>query len=262
VLKAALVAVAAMAAFSQSTPAPSFETASIKINNSGESRTSMLLPPGGHIEARNRTLKLLIQAAYPLLDFQIIGGPGWLTSARFDVTTRGPDHQITQDDLRAMLRELLADRFKLAVHHETREFSIYAMKLNRTDGRLGPEMRRPDTDCFIGRGAPPPTPQPGESRGFVCGFTEAAGEMTGRGIDMPALAIELTEYADRAVVDQTGLRGNFNLSLRWLPEGAGGDTSLPSLFTAVREQLGLKLESTKGPADVLVIDRAEKPSED
>ena len=154
-----------------------------------------------------------------------------------------------------MLQSLLADRFKLATHHETREFSIYALKIDRTDGQLGPTIRRPDADCFIGRGAPPPQPQPGDSRPVVCGFTESNGDLSARGVDMAALAIELTEYTDRAVVDQTGLKGNFSLSLKWAPDGAAADSNLPSIFTAVREQLGLRLESTKGPVDVLVIDQ-------
>ena len=97
---------------------------------------------------------------------------------------------------------------------------------------------------------------------MVCGFTESAGDLTARGVDMPALAIELTEYTDRPVVDQTGLKGNFNLSLKWSPDASAADANFPSTFTAVREQLGLKLERTKGPVDVLVIDRVEMPSED
>jgi uncharacterized protein (TIGR03435 family) len=238
-----------------------FEAASIKLNRSGEARTSMRILPGGHIEARNRTLHLLIQSAFALQGFQIIGGPKWLTSTRFDITTRGGDRQITQHDVRVMLQTLLADRFKLIAQHETREFSVYALRPNRADGRLGPSMRR-DADCFVGRGAPPPPPQPGDSRPMVCGFTESAGDLTARGVDMAALAIELTEYTDRPVVDQTGLKGTFNLSLKWSPDASAADANLPSIFTAVREQLGLKLEGMKGPVDVLVIDRVEMPSED
>ena len=269
--KAALLALLTVApAFAQqprpksevpTSPTLTFETASIKINRSGDGRTSMRMLPGGHIEARNRTLQLLMQAAYAVQDFQIIGGPKWLTSTRFDITTRGGDRQVTQNDARAMLQTLLADRFKLAVHHETREFSVYALRLAR-DGRLGASMRRPDADCFVGRGAPPPPPQPGDSRPVVCGFTESAGDLTARGVDMPALAIELTEYTDRPVVDQTGLKGNFNLSLKWSPDASAADANFPSIFTAVREQLGLKLERIKGPVNVLVIDRVEMPSED
>jgi len=114
----------------------SFEAASIKFNTSGDVRTSMRLLPGGHIEARNRTLKMLIQTAYGLQDFQIIGEPNWSKSARFDMTTRGADRQITQDDVRAMMRTLLSERFRLSLHHETREFSIYALRRNRSDRRL------------------------------------------------------------------------------------------------------------------------------
>jgi uncharacterized protein (TIGR03435 family) len=257
-----LATLAALGGQLPASPAPAFGAASIKINRSGDTRTSMRILPGGHIEARNRTLRLLIQAAFAVQDFQIIGGPKWQTSTRFDVTTRGGDRQITQHDVRAMLQTLLADRFTLSVHHETREFSVYALRLDRTDGRLGPTMRKPDADCFVGRGAPPSPPQPGDSRPLACGFTEAPGDLTARGVDMAALAIELTDYTDRPVVDQTGLLGNFNLSLKWSPDASGADANLPSLFTAVREQLGLKLESTRGPVDVVVIDRAELPSED
>lgn len=257
----AVVTLSLHAATAQVATTPSFEAASIKVNNSGDVRTSMRLLPGGHVDARNRTLKLLIQTAFALQDFQIIGGPKWLASARFDVITRGPDRQITQADLRAMLQGLLADRFRLTTHRATREFSIYALRMDRRDGRLGSAVR-PADDCYIGRGAPSPAAQPGDTTRGVCGFTERAGDMTARGVDMASLAIELTEYTDRPVVDQTNLRGNFNLSLKWSPEGTASDSNLPSIFTAVREQLGLKLESTTGPVDVLVIDRAEMPTED
>jgi uncharacterized protein (TIGR03435 family) len=263
-MRIAVLTLAAFVGLGGQPPTPSttaFEAASIKINRSGDVRTSMRLLPGGHVEARNRTLHLLIQSAFALQDFQIIGGPKWETSTRFDITTRGGDRQITQNDVRAMLQTLLAGRFKLVVHHETREFSVYALRLER-NGRLGPSMRNPDADCFVGRGAPPPLPQPGDSRPMACGFTESAGDLTARGVDMAALAIELTEYTDRPVVDQTGLKGNFNLSLKWSPDSSTADANLPSIFTAVREQLGLKLEGIKGPVDVLVIDRVEMPSED
>ena len=100
--------------------------------------------------------------------------------------------------------------------------------MDRPDGRVGNALRKSDA-CFVSRDAPAPLPEPGDSRRLVCGFTESPGDLTGRGVDMAALAIELTEYTNRAVVDQTGVRGTFNLSLKWATDGSAADTNLPSI---------------------------------
>jgi uncharacterized protein (TIGR03435 family) len=259
----------AQSSASGATRPPEFEVASIKANNSGEQRTSMRALPG-RIEGTNRTLKLLIQNAYRLQDFQIVGGPGWLNSARFDISAKA-DGAVTQAEVALMLRKLLADRFKLISHTETREMALYALARSRTDGSVGAQLRASNADC-LGERSSPRRPQSSPSPGQApeCGFRESAGNMMARGIDLDAFAAELAAYASRPVVDKTALIGKFDLTLNWTPEqsappdGSGSppaDPNQPSIFTALQEQLGLKLESTRGPVDVLVIDSAEKPSD-
>jgi uncharacterized protein (TIGR03435 family) len=226
----------------QSPATVSFDAASIKLNNSGQRSTSMRVLPGGRIEATNRTLKLLIQNAFGVQNFQIAGGPDWLETARFDVSATA-NTTATPEQVRVMMRALLADRFKLQWHTEQREMPKYAMRLARPDGRLGDGLKKSSDDA----------------RG---GFRANDGSLTTERTTMAALVRELTDYAGRPVVDETGLAGEWALTINWMPDVAGGDGSLPSIFTAMREQLGLKLEPVRGPVDVLVIDRAARPSED
>jgi uncharacterized protein (TIGR03435 family) len=242
--KTVLYAVMALAALAQApSPAPrTFEAASIKANTSGERRTSMRFLPGGRIEGVNRTLKLLIQVAYDVRPFQILGGPDWLGTARFDISATA-NADVSSAELRAVLRSLLAERFKLRVHHDTRDVPIYALHIVRPDGRPGPGLK----------------PAAEGSRGF----REREGSLGTDKTTMTELVKELTGYAGRPIVDRTGLRGDWQLTLNWTPDGVdAADPDLPSIFTAVREQLGLRLEATRGPAEMLVIDGAEKPTED
>jgi uncharacterized protein (TIGR03435 family) len=247
VLHALLALTTLRAAAAQAPQAPtagafSFDAASIKVNNSGERPTSMRTLPGGRIEGTNRTLKLLIQNAFELQDFQIVGGPEWIDSARFDVVATA-NRDVTAAERSAMMRALLADRFKLATHTERRDASIYALRLARLDGRLGAGLKKATDDARDG-------------------FRESEGTLTTQRTSMARLVRELTSYAGRPVVDETGLAGEWALTLTWAPDAAAGDANLTSIFTAMREQLGLKLDPTRGPVEMLVIDRAEKPSED
>jgi uncharacterized protein (TIGR03435 family) len=248
VLQAFLALIAFPGAAAQSSKAPtpsalSFDAASIKVNRSGDTRTSMRSLPGGRIEGTNRTLTLLIQNAFELQDFQIVGGPDWIGSARYDVSATA-NRDVTPTERGSMMRALLADRFKLAAHTERRDAPIYALRLARADGRLGPGLKKAADDA----------------RG---GFREGDGSLTAQRTSTERLVRELTSYAGRPVVDETGLTGEWALTLTWAPDAAGGtDANLTSIFTAMREQLGLKLDATRGPVEVLVIDRAERPSED
>jgi uncharacterized protein (TIGR03435 family) len=177
-----------------------------------------------------------------------------------------------------MMRALLAERFQLVVHNETRELPIYALVLARSDGKLGPELHKSDTDCNAvlaagqrGRGlAPPPPSQPGER--LPCGIRIGMGTMTIGGAPLFQIANAIANFIGRTVVDKTGLAGNYDANLTWTPDqmpqrppGAPEpppiDPNGPSIFTAVQEQLGLKLDSQKGPVAVLVIDRVERPKE-
>jgi uncharacterized protein (TIGR03435 family) len=184
--------------------------------------------------------------------------------------------------MQLMLRTLLVERFKLAVHHETRELPVYALVFARSDGKLGSQLHPASVDCEAlratgrDRGAPPPFPQPGERP--TCGMRLGPGQMAGGGYPLSQLATTLSSFVQRVVVDRTGLAGNFDFDLTWSPDQfqgggplgplpgserpVGSDSSAPSIFTALEEQLGLKLASQKGPVDVLVIDRVERPTED
>jgi uncharacterized protein (TIGR03435 family) len=213
---------------------------------------------------------VLIQNAYQLLqDAQLVGGPTWSTSDRFDIvaTVAGnpPPEQIP-----LMLRALLADRFKLVVHTETRELPIYALVLAGRDRKLGARIRPASFDCLAargrGKGALPP-----ESGGRApCAIRIRPGNFIAGGTSFAQLADHLARFVDRVVIDQTGLAGTFDFDLEWTPDQWKPDAPQqspiipngPSLFTALQEQLGLKLEPTRGPVDVLVIDSVSQPTPD
>jgi uncharacterized protein (TIGR03435 family) len=276
---------------------PQFEVASIKPNKSGDGRVMMGIQPGGRLTATNVTLRMLIRNAYQLQDFQITGGPSWLAEDHFDIVAKAPEGEGTGDPFRAeqtgqpsrgqlMIRSLLAERFKLVVHNETKEMPIYALIVARGDGKLGPQLKPSEVDCAAlmaagrGRGALPPPGPPGPSGPGgpppPCGIRIGMGNMGVGGSPMSQVANSLSMFAGRIVVDKTGLAGNYDFTLTWTPDqlpqrppgapeplvnGVPIDTNGPSLFTAVQEQLGLKLDSQRGPVTILVIDRAERPTE-
>jgi uncharacterized protein (TIGR03435 family) len=222
------------------------------------------------------TLRTVIQVAYPGMS-EIIGGPEWIGSAgpsfdadRFDVNAKA-EAPTSVDQLRMMLRSLLADRFKLAVHTETRDAPTYALVLARQDGRLGPNLRRAASECATLRTQ---AAQSGDR--FPCGNTGNAfvtGTLTVRGMELTALARIVSGDAGGPVTDKTGLTGSFDWDLTWTPRQFLNrpvnrerfptiDPDGPTIFTALQEQLGLKLESEKGSIDVLVIDSVEQPTPD
>jgi len=281
-------------------PGPQFEVASIKPNKSGDGRVMLGIQPGGRLTATNVTLRMLIRNAYQLQDFQVIGGPSWLADDHFDIIAKaeegdfGDPFRATQNGEpsrgQLMMRALLADRFKLVVHTENKDMPIYALVLARSDGKLGPQLKVSETDCAAmmaagrgrGRGPammpPPAPPQPGAPPPPPppCGIRIGPGNMAVGGSSMAQVATSLSMFAGRIVQDKTGLSGNYDFTLMWTPDqvaqrppgapeplinGVPIDPNGPSLFTAVQEQLGLKLESQRGPVTVLVIDRAEHPTE-
>jgi uncharacterized protein (TIGR03435 family) len=255
--------------------APAFEVASVKPNRSAEERSGFSTPARRFV-ATNTTLRELIAWAYgdpgpppePRPGFQMSGGPGWIGTDRFDVeaTTAGdlPDGvEKTRIEMR-MLQKLLADRFKLSVRHQTRDAPIYSLVLANRDARLGPRLRRSDVDC----NAPAPQPQ-----GDVppCQVLIGLSFLSIGAQSLPAIARLFTRAVGRPVVDRTGLDGAFDLRLEFDPSGLPGydrppgvrapDLSdKPSLFTALQEQAGLKLEGGRGPIDILVIESAGHPA--
>ena len=242
-----------------------FEVTTVKLNKSGNSGSHSNLD-NGRFTASNILLKKLIQyQAYGIPEPRIVGGPKWLSSERFDIEAKADSS--TVDRLRtlgrdqrrlqtqAMFQQLLADRFKLAVHWETRELPVYALVVAKNGPHVH-EAKELDGNSHT---------------------SASTGQFTARGVTMADMARTLTQELSgelgRVVIDKTGIAGQYDVVLKWTPDSGTASTSSgadstalpvdsgPSIFTAIQEQLGLRLESTKGPVQVLVIDHVEMPSE-
>lgn len=264
---AILTLLASVITAAQSAP-PAFEVASVKPNNSGS--TSFSSRAGrGSLTASNTPLRRLIIQAYGVRDNRLVG-PSWIDTARFDINARAPEGT-TDGALYLLLRTLLTERFKLVMKTEMREQPIYALVLANVDGRLGSGIRRA-AECDKSRGgggAGSPAAAVASAALTPCGTrstTDARGSMLTGGVRPIAdLATALEAPAERVVIDRTGLTGTYNYELRFARpnlQNAGQDSELPVVFTALQEQLGLKLESARGPVEFLVIDRVEQPTPD
>lgn len=269
VLAGAVGVLVAQAIDTALSPTP-FAAASVKKNESGTETTGGSIA-GGRFQYLNETVVRLIGEAYgagqPLPAFKIVGGPGWIASERYDINAVA-DGNPSRDELRAMVRRLLAERFNFRAHTEQRETQVYALVLDRTDGRLGPQLRPAQTPC-----RQPGTPPAGDNPPPPCAIRFGRGTLAGTGMTLGQLAgMGLSRYVGRDVVDKTGLSGAFDWTLTWTPaQPAAPAASQPSaaaaddgvsIFTALREQLGLKLEPTRASMDVLVIDQVERPTPD
>ena len=258
----------------QQQPAMSFEVASVKPNKSGDERSTSLIQPGGRFTATNNTLRYLILNAYGIFasPYLLQGGPGWIDAERFDIDAKaaanavpaGTPDRVLWDKTRVMLQALLADRFQLLIHRETKEMPVYRLVVAKS----GPKLQRTSKDCDPG--------------GITChGYHGNPRRFIADGVDMKDLALMLSIYSDRPVVDGTGIQGLFDVKLQWNPfaprtppaddtprsaavearEGLQPDlASLPTLPEALQQQLGLTLESHKGPVEIYVIDHVERPS--
>jgi uncharacterized protein (TIGR03435 family) len=236
-------------------PKLSFEVASVKPNKSGSGSVGMKNPPDGFI-ATNVSLSTLVMSAYQLADFRILQGPPWMDSDSFDVTAKAAG-QITSAQRQQMIRSLLADRFKFAAHAEMRELPVYSLVLAQADGRLGPGLRRTNIDCAtVGASQP----SGGAPRVAPCSAIGGPGRLHATAVRINQLIGNISSDLQRLVIDKTGLVGSFDIDLDWARNEA--DTTKPSIFTAVQEQLGLKLESSRAPTEVLVIDHVERPTPD
>ncbi len=265
-----LFTVAAYLAGQQNEPA--FDVASIKENKSGATGVSMNVLPGSRLVATNISLETLIAGAYgtdtPLPTSRVVMPAGWAGSGapRFDIEAK-PGRALTQTEFLPAVRRLLEDRFKLAVHYETRQQPSYALVMDRADNRLGARLKRSDVDCTD----PVEIKARAADGTLKCGIRGRAGSATGRHT-MAVLARFLTNVVpdQRIVADRTDLVGTYEFQIDWAPEvpvataGAPPPPSDPdaaSIFTALREQLGLRLESGMQQVDVLIVDRAERPTE-
>jgi uncharacterized protein (TIGR03435 family) len=239
---------------------PEFDVASIKSTNSddGQTRVRLLWLPGGRFSATGITAKMLIGVAYSVKPFQIFGGPSWIGRDQYSIDAKGAakekgsilslyltPRQRESEDGNLRLQSLLAEGFQLRAHRETKEQEVYSLVI----GRNGPKFRESKfEDSAAEKGLP--------------GLNLHPYQLTGTKVSIHYLVEELSRRLGRDVVDQTGLDGEYDFDLRGAPD-AGDRDSLPngpSIFTALQEQLGLKLESSKAPVDVLVIDHVERPS--
>jgi uncharacterized protein (TIGR03435 family) len=241
---------------------PAFEVASVKVNHSDRPDGNTSVTPNGAV-LTNWTLRMLIQNAYHVLPFLIVEAPSWIDAERFDITAKSPagldatrfEAGVTWD----MLQSLLEDRFRLRTHRETRELPAYELVTARSDGTLGPKLIRSTQPC-----SPPGTPTaPGTvpCRGVV-GFSQAGGMMSATSFPLARVAGTLGLVVERPVVDHTGLDGTFEIDLQWSSAAASASSDTPGIFTALQEQLGLKLPPTTAPVEVLVVDAIERPNED
>jgi uncharacterized protein (TIGR03435 family) len=252
---AAWLAVAAQAPITTSVDV-AFEVASIKPNTSGNLNSSTS-GRAGSFTATSITPQQLIVYAYRLREFQVAGGPGWIRSDRFDILARAPENG--NADNRMMTRALLRDRFKLVARTETRQEQVYALVTARTDGKLGAQIKPSTHDC---QASQPGTPSP---CGMNSSVNQTVGRMTGTGQSMESLASALASFGlSRMVLDRTGVKGQFDFEMRWTPDtvrGAQADEA-PSIFAALQEQLGLRLDSQRGPVEFLVVDSIQRPAPD
>ena len=247
---------------------PAFEAASIKVNRSnasGVGASTLLFQPDGRFKAINEPLWRLIAEAYrstyQLRRFEIEGVPAAMENPRFDVDAV-PQGTPGAAEQRQMLQRLLAERFKLTLHKETRELPIYTLVKARADGRLGERLKPSDVDCAKVRAGAAPPPMPGQPPSCMMVFGQ--GRSISYGMTITQLAeMALSRAVLRPVVDRTDLKGVYTWTLEWAPDdNPDPNGNLPSLMTALVEQLGLKLESTRGPVDVIVIDHVEPPTPD
>ena len=229
--------------------AQSFEVASIKANHSGNAIMLYQPWPGGRFTATNSSLSLLIQYAYGVEQFQISGAPGWVQADKYDIAAEAVGNQ-QAGEIRAMLGRLLEERFRLQYHWETKEAPIYDLVVSKAGKLRESESGEcpPDVPCGGLRNSP----------GHTYGSKLTAGELAG----------SLSLFVGRLVLDKTALTGKYDVDLQWTPERVRlqsaeppADQNGPSIFTALQEQLGLKLESAKGPVKTLIIDHVERPPE-
>ena len=250
------------------TTASAFEAISITKNDgTGLHRGPVL--SGDKFTATNFQVLWLIQEAYGMDQYQILGGPSWIRdrTAYFDIAAKAPA-STSKDQLRAMLRQLLADRFHLVVHIENRDTPVYALTLADASGTLGPKMIRATADCAALRAAAPPELA---KTVIPCGYNMQVGRRAGRGASLDMLVAWLSGELREQVLDKTGLEGIFDIDLSYTPEQLRHhapdrfptvDPEGPSIFDAVQQQLGLKLERQAGMGDVLVVEGAELPTPD
>ena len=242
-----------------------FEVASVRPSKPGETQVTVSWTGGGTMI--NVPLRAIVQFAYGInTPSRIVGHPDWTNVERFDIQAKAPEGLTGVEQMRPMLQTLLGDRFKMVARSEKRELQSYALVQAKADGSLGPGLK-PSTAKCTGGGPLTPAPASASNPDAVpCGVRPGgAGRLLLVGVPMAQLAPLISLAVGRPVVDRTGVAGTFDIELTFAPNAPpGGDLvnpEAPSLFTALQEQLGLKLDAQREIVDVLVIDRIERPTQ-
>jgi uncharacterized protein (TIGR03435 family) len=241
-----LAALVGLTVYGQSVVAPQFEVASVKLSGADPNSSSGMYTGHGRLDAHNVTLKRCIIGAYGVGPHEISGGPNWLDTDRFDILAKA-DQPINDDAvLMLMLQGLLAERFQLAIRRETRTIPALVLEVAKN----GPKLEKADA---------------GDVPSTTTSTNNSGAKIGARHTDLDSFAKILARQMSLPVLNQTGLSGIFNFKLHWTPDdarlAAGRDTEGPSIFTAIQEQLGLRLRSAKAPVTVLIIAHAERPTE-
>ena len=246
-------------------PQPISYVASVKLNNDANPRSMSEYSPGGRFTANAVMIGSLIRAAYRIQGYQLVGAPDWIGAKRFDISAKSDDNPAPSQQ--SLLQALLKDRFQLVVHNETREMPVLALVVARSDGRLGPQLTKSSFDCAAYMAGAHPPPQPGKAPN--CGTNIGLGVLHGKAIPLSTLATSLAPFAGRFTIDKTDLAGGYDVELKWTPDNIPAnlppgfeppDPLGPSIFTALQDQLGLKLVTDKARVPVLVVDRLELPT--
>jgi len=252
-----------------------FEVASVRPTANADGQSLFQAVPG-RLRLTNLTLRRLILNAYAVQDYQLAGDPSWVTSEHYDIQATSAGNTSVQQMEGPMFQDLLEERFKLTLHRETRQLPIYELAVGKSGVKLQLSTEGSCTRYSVDS-PPPPALTPGQPNGNFCGLHLSVDGLNrtldGKGVALAEVATTLsrtyTSNIGRNVIDRTGLTGTFDVHLKWAIDpltspaapGAAQDIAGPSLPTALQEQLGLRLESTKGPVEVIVIDHIERPSE-
>ena len=245
---------------------PSFEVATVKPNASGDNRVAIMRQPGGRFVSTGISLKMLMGTAWRVRDFQISGGPNWAGTDRWNIEAKaeagsippltGPPDPTVIPPLMLMLQSLIEDRFQLKMHRETKELPVYEIVV----ARGGPKIKPSEDQSPPSLGQPPQRGGPMPRGNMRMG----RGDLEANGVPVSNFILGLSQQLGRTIIDKTGLKGLYDFKLQWTPEFAGGPVvpggpepppppaDGPSIFTAIQEQLGLRLESTKGPVEVFL----------
>jgi uncharacterized protein (TIGR03435 family) len=270
---AAVMAVVVAAQAPDPAPLPAY-VAAVKQNTSGSGTSFTRRLAGGTFLASNIALRDFIAFAHSVQPFQVEGAPDWTAGVRYDITMKAEEHVgpvaigPTQIGL-ALGRAVLAERFAFRARRETRERSVFALVRARPNGPLGPRLRQSATDCAAlareaGTSGAPWPPRSADGR-IRCGIQQQGSTLVAGGYPMAEFQRYLTNQAQRVVIDRTGLSGVWDFELTFTPldvAAAAADVDTPTLFTALQEQLGLRMEATRGPSEVLVVERIERPTPD